>query len=62
MRKSNGILVILDGSSCGKHYIDEHLTFEYHIVLKAAQSVTFDPLVLELMFLFIKNTVKKNEL
>ena len=26
---------------------------------KAAQSVTFDLLILELMFLFFKNTVKK---
>ena len=28
--------------------------------LKAAESVTFDLLILELMFLFYKNTVKKN--
>ena len=28
-------------------------------LLKAAKSVTFDLLILELMFLFFKNTVKK---
>ena len=28
-------------------------------IIKAAQSVTFDLLILELMFLFFKNTVKK---
>ena len=38
MRKSNRILVILDGSSYEKHYIDEHLTFESHIVLKVKKA------------------------
>ena len=30
--------------------------------IKAAQSVTFDILILELMFLFFKNTVKKTKI
>ena len=30
------------------------------LIIKAAWSVTFDLLILEIMFLFYKNTVKKN--
>ena len=30
--------------------------------VKAAQSVTFDILILKIMFLFFKNTVKKNQI
>ena len=35
------------------------LAHAYFRTLKAAESVTFDLLIIELMFLFFKNTVKK---
>ena len=35
----------------------DHIHF-FVVVVKAAYSVTFDLLILELMFLFFKNTVK----
>ena len=52
-----------------KHYM-YHFCYEYNLTIfhvqmiivcpfKAAQSVTFDLLILEIMLLFFKNTVKK---
>ena len=47
-------------SSCGASGLNFSLVLTpVELVLKAAKSVTFDLLILDLMFLFFKNTVKK---
>ena len=43
------------GNLCSKKFIGSILTYS---AIKAALSVTFDLFVLEIMFLFFKNTVK----
>ena len=42
--------------------MDNFETWGRHSDVKAAYSVTFDLLLLELMFLFFKNTVKKTKI
>ena len=47
--------------TCGHSILVIQFAF-VDIYLKAAYSVTFDILILELMFLFFKNTVKKSKI